>query len=85
MLSTPGSTPISALLRVQQPLRLLRDPLPWGKLRSRRMEDILEEARALEGQGCRSASSSLRDITRYGVDLYGERRLPGGCCSRAVH
>ena len=60
---------------MQQPLRLLRDPLR-GNYRSRRMEDILEEARALAEDGVQECIVIAQDITRYGVDLYGERRLP---------
>ena len=42
----------------------------------RRMEDILAEARALAEDGVRECIVIAQDITRYGVDLYGERRLP---------
>ena len=47
-----------------------------GSYRSRRMEDILAEARALAEDGVRECIVIAQDITRYGVDLYGERRLP---------
>lgn len=47
-----------------------------GNYRSRRMEDILQEARALAEDGVRECIVIAQDITRYGVDLYGERRLP---------
>ena len=47
-----------------------------GNYRSRRMEDILEEARALAEDGVQECIVIAQDITRYGVDLYGERRLP---------
>lgn len=46
-----------------------------GKFRSRPMEDILEEARALADAGVREIIVVAQDITRYGTDLYGERRL----------
>lgn len=46
-----------------------------GKFRSRRMEDILEEARALAAAGVREIIVVAQDITRYGTDLYGKRRL----------
>ncbi len=46
-----------------------------GKFRSRAMEDILDEARALAAAGVREIIVVAQDITRYGVDLYGERRL----------
>ena len=51
-------------------------PLIRGGYRSRRMEDILAEARALAEDGVRECIVIAQDITRYGVDLYGERRLP---------
>lgn len=47
-----------------------------GRFRSRTMEDILEEARALAAAGVRELIIVAQDITRYGVDLYHERRLP---------
>ena len=47
-----------------------------GSYRSRWMEDILAEARALAEDGVRECIVIAQDITRYGVDLYGERRLP---------
>ena len=46
-----------------------------GKFRSRPMEDILEEARAMAVAGVREIIVVAQDITRYGTDLYGERRL----------
>ena len=47
-----------------------------GNYRSRRMEDILAEARALADDGVRECIVIAQDITRYGMDLYGERKLP---------
>lgn len=46
-----------------------------GKFRSRPMEGILEEARAMAAAGVREIIVVAQDITRYGTDLYGERRL----------
>lgn len=46
-----------------------------GKFRSRPMEAILEEARALAAAGVREIIVVAQDITRYGIDLYGARRL----------
>lgn len=46
-----------------------------GRFRSRTMEDILEEARALAAAGVREIIVVAQDITRYGVDRYGKRRL----------
>lgn len=46
-----------------------------GHFRSRAEEDILSEARWLVSQGVREIIVIAQDITRYGLDLYGERRL----------
>ena len=47
-----------------------------GKSRSRRMEDILSEARALAEGGVKECIVIAQDITRYGVDIYKEKKLP---------
>ena len=47
-----------------------------GRYRSRRMEDILAEARQLADAGVKELIIIAQDITRYGMDLYGARRLP---------
>mgnify|MGYP002588259258 CR=1 FL=1 len=47
-----------------------------GRYRSRRMEDVLAEAKHLADAGVKECIVIAQDITRYGVDLYGERRLP---------
>ncbi|MGI5985850.1 MAG: 30S ribosomal protein S12 methylthiotransferase RimO [Clostridiales bacterium] len=46
-----------------------------GKYRSRKMEDILEEARALAQTGTKELIVIAQDITRYGTDIYGKRSL----------
>lgn len=46
-----------------------------GKYRSRKMEDILSEARHLAESGVRELIVIAQDTTRYGIDLYGEYRL----------
>ena len=46
-----------------------------GRYRSRSMENIVEEARELAESGVRELIVVAQDITRYGTDLYGERRL----------
>ena len=46
-----------------------------GKYRSRSMEDILEEARALVQTGTRELILVAQDVTRYGTDLYGRWAL----------
>ncbi len=46
-----------------------------GKHRSRPMEDIIEEAKALDEMGVGEIILVAQDTTRYGIDLYGEYRL----------
>ena len=46
-----------------------------GRYRSRRMEDVLAEAEKLADAGVRECIVIAQDITRYGIDLYGERKL----------
>ena len=47
-----------------------------GNLRSRSMENILAEARALVATGVKELVLVAQDTTVYGRDLYGESRLP---------
>jgi ribosomal protein S12 methylthiotransferase len=47
-----------------------------GRFRSRPMESILKEARELAAGGIRELIVVAQDTTRYGLDLYGKRRLP---------
>lgn len=46
-----------------------------GRYRSRTMESLLEEAKALERRGVRELIVIAQDITRYGTDLYGRHYL----------
>jgi ribosomal protein S12 methylthiotransferase len=46
-----------------------------GRYRSRRMEDVLAEAEKLAAAGVKECIVIAQDITRYGIDLYGERKL----------
>lgn len=46
-----------------------------GPFRSRRMEDIIEEAETLASSGIRELIVVAQDITRYGTDLYGKKSL----------
>ena len=50
-------------------------PALRGKYRSRRMEDILTEAKALSDSGVKECIVIAQDITRYGIDLYHKRML----------
>lgn len=46
-----------------------------GKYRSRKFEDVVTEAKALVSKGVKELVIIAQDITRFGVDLYGEYRL----------
>ena len=50
-------------------------PAIRGKFRSRPMEDLVAEAKQLEELGVRELNIVAQDITRYGLDMYGEYRL----------
>ncbi|MDR1927075.1 MAG: 30S ribosomal protein S12 methylthiotransferase RimO [Oscillospiraceae bacterium] len=47
-----------------------------GDYRSRPMEEIVAEARSLAAQGVKEIILIAQDTTRYGLELYGELRLP---------
>lgn len=47
-----------------------------GKFRSRKMEDILDEAKKLAAAGVVELNVVAQDTTRYGEDLYGKLMLP---------
>lgn len=46
-----------------------------GKFRSRPMEELISEAKELEAIGVKELCVVAQDITRYGLDLYGEYSL----------
>ena len=50
-------------------------PYIRGKYRSRSEETILAEAEALAKDGVREIIVVAQDTTRYGIDLYGEKRI----------
>lgn len=50
-------------------------PLIRGKFRSRKMENILEEAKQLAVAGVKEIVLVAQDTTRYGEDIYGENSL----------
>ncbi|MBQ1627135.1 MAG: radical SAM protein, partial [Prevotella sp.] len=56
-------------------------PAIRGRYRSRPAENVLAEARCLAGAGAKELIVIAQDITRYGTDLYGERRLAALCRS----
>lgn len=47
-----------------------------GKFRSRKIEDIIEEARGLVNNGVKELILIAQDTSRYGEDLYQKRMLP---------
>lgn len=46
-----------------------------GRQRSRKMEDIVQEARRLASEGVRELILIAQDTGEYGTDIYGERKL----------
>ena len=50
-------------------------PTLRGKYRSRKIEDIVSEAKAMVEAGYKELIVIAQDITRYGIDLYGRKRL----------
>lgn len=50
-------------------------PLITGKHKSRRMEDILDEIKSLVSLGVKEFQIIAQELTYYGIDLYGERRI----------
>ncbi|UCB51815.1 MAG: 30S ribosomal protein S12 methylthiotransferase RimO [Candidatus Zixiibacteriota bacterium] len=51
-------------------------PAIRGDFRSKKIKDVLEEARQLAENGVKEINLIAQDTTLYGIDLYGERRLP---------
>lgn len=47
-----------------------------GKFRSREIENVVAEAKNLADKGVKELIVVAQDTTRYGVDLYGEYKLP---------
>ena len=50
-------------------------PLIRGKFRSRKIEDVVAEARDLEALGVKELNLIAQDTSRYGLDIYGEYSL----------
>lgn len=50
-------------------------PIITGKHKSRSIEDILEEVREKVCEGCKEFQIIAQELTYYGVDLYGERKI----------
>ena len=51
-------------------------PYIRGGFRSRPMENILEEVKSLASRGVKELVVIAQDTTRYGLDIYGELKLP---------
>jgi ribosomal protein S12 methylthiotransferase len=51
-------------------------PAIRGSFKSRPMEKIIEEAKVLLADGAKELILIAQDTTNYGIDLYGERKLP---------
>lgn len=51
-------------------------PLIRGKMRSRTMKDIIEEATALDALGVKELNLIAQDTSSYGIDIYGKYELP---------
>lgn len=47
-----------------------------GKYRSRSMENVIQEANDLAERGVKEIILVAQDITKYGIDLYDEKKLP---------
>ena len=50
-------------------------PQMRGRLRSRSIEDIVEEAKRLVVSGVREINLLAQETTEYGIDLYGDKKL----------
>ncbi len=46
-----------------------------GRYRSRTMDSLVSEAESLSNKGARELILVAQDITKYGIDLYGEKKL----------
>lgn len=51
-------------------------PYIRGRYRSREFDSLIEEAKDLVLNGVKELILVAQDITRYGTDIYGEKRLP---------
>ena len=51
-------------------------PMIRGRFRSRKMEDIIDEAKDLAARGVKELVVVAQDTTRYGEDLYEKQLLP---------
>ena len=77
ILTTPGYT---AYLKIAEGCdnrcSFCAIPMIRGRYRSRKVEDIVEEAKQLAANGVKELNLIAQDTTAYGRDLYGEPSLP---------
>ncbi|MDE6272720.1 MAG: 30S ribosomal protein S12 methylthiotransferase RimO [Muribaculaceae bacterium] len=76
ILTTP---PHSAFLKISEGCNrfcaFCAIPLITGRHKSRPVEEILEEVRKLVGEGVKEFNVIAQDLSSYGSDIYGEKRL----------
>ena len=82
-LNTPrilGGYPFSAYIKIADGCNncctYCAIPLIRGQMRSRKIEDIVAEAKTLAENGVKELIVVAQDTTAYGEDIYGERKLP---------
>ncbi len=81
-LNTPrilGGYPFSAYIKIAEGCNnrctYCAIPMIRGKMRSRKIEDIVLEAKTLAEKGVKELIVVAQDTTAYGTDLYGEPKL----------
>lgn len=50
-------------------------PIITGRHKSRKLEDILNEVSEKVNEGCKEFQIIAQELTYYGIDIYGERRI----------
>ena len=77
ILATPGYT---AYLKIAEGCdnrcSFCAIPMIRGRYRSRKVEDIVAEAKALAAKGVKELNLIAQDTTAYGRDIYGKAELP---------
>lgn len=77
---SPGDNPYTATIKIAEGCnnRCSYCVIPYirGNYRSKKIEDIIEEAEILANSGCKEIILIAQDVTYYGKDLYGEYVLP---------
>lgn len=82
-LNTPrilGGYPFSAYIKIADGCNncctYCAIPMIRGRMRSRRIEDVIAEAKRLAESGVKELIVVAQDTTAYGEDIYGEGKLP---------